>query len=212
MKRWEDDGFSIAGFDLDHQPNDLDGPTSYSRMPGQSRDIFPGLDDLHWERHNQKVRVYIPDKREWDDYVRQRTEEKLRALGVTRSDEDSGVTSPPISAMSRQASMQNSKASSVVGGPQSAGPFRNGRENAFSPPLSGVSAHITRPSSLIQPAGPHQPVPYGNHFAKQSVAFPGGYNIGHDPPFQPQPTPPLSGPWPHQQSLGSIPGSRVVSP
>ena len=205
VRQWEEEGFSNAGFDI--QGNDRDD----SKMPGQSRNIYPDPQELHGERQRKDFRVEIPDKAAWDNYVRQLREEKLRALGVTQGDEDSSVSSPPMLAMSRQTSMQNSKASSSIAASQSAGGFRSGRESTFSPPLTGTSAHIPRPTSMIQPAGPHQPLQLGNHYPKQSVAFPGDFDAIHGPPFQPQPTPPLSGPWP-QQYLGSLPGSRGVSP
>ena len=206
MRQWEEKGFDTAGFDL--SDGDIDDPS----MPGQSREVYPDLEEVQKERQTREVRVYIPNKKAWDDYVKQRTEEKLRALGVTRGDEDSGVASPPMPNMSRQASMQNSKASSVAGAPPSASGLRHGRENTFSPPSSGASSHITRPSSLIQPHSGQLPLHVGNHFPKQSIAFPGEHMVGHGPPFQPQPTPPLSGPWPQNQYLGSLPGSRGVSP
>ena len=206
MRQWEEQGFDTAGFDLS------DGEIDDLSMPGQSRQVYPDLEDVRKEQQSGEVRVFIPDKKAWDHYVKQRMEEKLRALGVTRGDEDSGVASPPMPNMSRQASVQNSKASSVAGAPAPANALRHGRENTFSPPLSGASSHITRPSSLIQPHNGQLPHHLGNHFPMQSVAFQGEHMVGHGPPFQPQPTPPLSGPWPQNQYLGSLPGSRDVSP
>ena len=206
LDQWQQKGFSISGFDIQ------DSGHGEFRMPGQSREIYPALMDIHSERQRKEFRVCVPDKKKWDEYMRERMEEKLRALGVGGKDEDSSVTSPPLLAMSRQTSTQNSMASPLVGPMQSAGGFRNGRENTFSPPLTGASAHITRPSSIIQPSGIISPGQLGSHLPKQSVAFPGDFGRARGPPYQPQPTPPLSGPWPHQQYLGSLPGSRVVSP
>ena len=193
LREWENNGYDTRGFLL--------APPSPGSSPlgaeGQSREVHPDPEDERQARTGESYRVNIPDRREWEAYVNQLKEEKLRALGVSSGDEDPPRRSPAPSLMSRQASSQ----SSVM---------------LTSPALAPQSVHGMPflpnfhhgPNSM-----PHQTKPSVSHFPRYSVALPFG-----EKPFSPTnqlPRPsqsPIHGPWSSQQYPGSRPVSRVTSP
>lgn len=105
LEEWERTGFNTQGFVLASPSSQPDSGT----FQGQSRAVHPDPEDERRERSRHNFRVSVPDKQEWEAYVYRLKEEKLRALGVTFSDEEPpSRKSPAPSLMSRQASSQSS--------------------------------------------------------------------------------------------------------
>ena len=181
---WSSKGYDTKGFVL--------APVSFD-MPliseGQSRAVHPDPEDYERERANHPYKVSIPDRREWEAYVNQLKEEKLRALGVSFGDEDLPRKSPAPSLMSRQASSQSS---AMVTSP------------ALAPSLGQA---MPFPQNFQGPMNPAAQLgkPGVSHFPRYSMAMPFG-----EKPFSPPNQYP--GAWSPQQFMGSQPGSRVVSP
>ena len=193
LQEWKNKGYDTRGFLL--VSAGLDGRSCFSE--GQSREIHPDSGDERRERFARAYRVKIPDDQEWEVYVNQLKEEKLRALGVSFTNEDLPRKSPAPSLMSRQASSQSSAM-------------------MISPALGPQPTHAVSYPSGFQAGSNHAP-PLGktgvSHFPRYSVAMPFG-----EKPLSPsnqfsQPTQsPVYGPWSPQQLLSSNPGSGVASP
>ena len=189
---WKSKGYDTKGFVL--------APAS-SDMPliseGQSRAVHPSPEDYERERADRSYKVSIPDRREWEAYVNQLKEEKLRALGVSFGDEDLPRKSPAPSLMSRQASSQSSAM-------------------LTSPALAPTSGHaMPFPPNFQGPMNPPGQVgkPGVSHFPRYSMAMPFGEKPFSPPNQFPQPSQsPVPGAWSPQQFMGSQPGSRVASP
>lgn len=81
---WKRNGYNTEGFDLSHTNQDTSGFPS----EGQSREIYPDSDKEKEEWRQGIYRVSIPDRQEWEAYVKRLNEEKLRALGVSFGDEE----------------------------------------------------------------------------------------------------------------------------
>ena len=164
---------------------------------GQSRAVHPNPEDHERERADRSYKVSIPDRREWEAYVNQLKEEKLRALGVSFGDEDLPRKSPAPPLMSRQASSQNSAM-------------------LTSPALVPTSGHaMPFPPNFQGPMNPPGQVgkPGVSHFPRYSMAMPFGEKSFSPPNQFPQPSQsPVPGAWSPQQFMGSQPGSRVASP
>ncbi|KAM3064997.1 hypothetical protein ACMFMG_001205 [Clarireedia jacksonii] len=128
LKDWEQLGYDTTGFNLGS-----DGENEGDGGPGQSRIDWPPRSDIEVERAQRSFRVSIPDKREWDAYVEELKEAKLRALGVSLGDDDPlPIISPAIPNLSRRTSMQYPSL-------------------PFSPPLptsSAASSHLAHNSNL----------------------------------------------------------------
>ncbi|PQE17850.1 hypothetical protein CJF30_00010362 [Rutstroemia sp. NJR-2017a BBW] len=128
LKDWEQLGYDTTGFNLG-----ADGDGEGDSGPGQSCIDWPLRSDIEVERAQRSFRVSIPDRREWDAYVEELKEAKLRALGVSLGDDDPLPTiSPAIPNLSRRTSMQYPSL-------------------PFSPPLptsSAASSHLAHNSHL----------------------------------------------------------------
>ena len=192
LDTWSSKGYDTKGFVL--------APVSFD-MPliseGQSRAVHPDPEDYERERADHSYKVSIPDRREWEAYVNQLKEEKLRALGVSFGDEDLPRKSPAPSLMSRQASSQSS---AMVTSPALA-------------PSSGQAMPF--PHNFQGPMNPAAQLgkPGVSHFPRYSMAMPFGEKPFSPPNQYPQPfQSPVPGAWSPQHYMGSQPGSRVVSP
>ena len=192
LKKWQDKGYDIRGFLLAPDHLGFLPPPSNS----QSREAYPDSEDEGHQRISRLCRVSIPERRDWEAYVNQLKEEKLRALGVSFGDEEASQKSPAPSLMSCQAS---SHSSAMV----------------ISPALAPQSIHpMPYPSSLQ--VGPNHAVPLGkpsvSHFPRYSVATPYGEKPLSPSNQFPRPTlSPVHGAWSSPQYMGSQPGSRVAS-
>ena len=193
LQEWGNKGHDTRGFLL--VAAGLGDLSCFSE--GQSREIHPDPEDERRERVERPYRVKIPNDQEWEEYVNQLKEEKLRALGVSFVNEDLPRKSPAPSLMSRQASSQSSAM-------------------LMSPALAPQTTHAVPFLSGFQPGSNHTPhlgKPSVSHFPRYSVAMPFG-----EKPLSPsnqfsQPTQsPVYGPWSPQQFLGSRTGSGVTSP
>lgn len=92
MRLWQEQGYSISGFDL--------GPVT-----GQSNVTWPSPQDIHNERA-RGIKVTLPDLNSWKQLEKEQLEAKLRALGVTTSDEGPVEPLAPSSVPSRNTSAQ----------------------------------------------------------------------------------------------------------
>ncbi|KAI6250712.1 hypothetical protein HI914_00435 [Erysiphe necator] len=210
LESWEKLGYNTKGFNLG---------TEYSEdvesAQGQSRKIWPLAQDILDEKNRGLLKVRIPDQREWDKYVQELKEAKLRSLGVSLSDDEPApqpFALTAISNLNRRASIQYPPVS-------------------FSPPIptsSAGSSHINlghNPfSPIVMPPGASMATNQSSHPA--SVASPlslndinqGKYNLYHsnsytanDRPFgspfqfshQQSPISWSPGQLFHQQGLGS---------
>ena len=164
LEGWEEKGFDTTGFVL-APPTAESAPFIFQ---GQSRAAHPDPEDEKHERAERSYRVSIPNRRDWEAYVDYLKEEKLRALGVSFSDnEPPSRKSPAPSLMSRQGSSQSSailtspslQASSVP--PNAFGPtFQLG---TLQPGKYGVS-HFPR-LSMTMPFEANA-LPHPSHFSK----------------------------------------------
>jgi hypothetical protein len=130
MRDWNQLGYNVRGFDLGYEQG------LYGEVPGQSRAVWPNAEALSKERQEEKYHVSIPDRREWDRYVQELSEAKLRALGVSFGDDEPAPTASPVPKMVRQVSTQF---------PQL----------PFSPPLptsSVASSHVAQQVNTFSPA------------------------------------------------------------
>lgn len=193
LQKWEVQGYNTRGFILAFPTADSEPIVS----EGQSRAVHPDPEDEYRERSDRSYRVSIPGRREWEAYVQQLKEEKLRTLGVTFGNEEP----PPRKSstpglISRQGSSQSS---GMLLSPQL--------------PLNSVHTAPFHPSFQRPPnPAPSMSRQGVSHFPRYSIAMPVGEKGFHPqpqfPPFQP-PVPPA---WSPQQYFASQPGSRVVSP
>jgi len=193
LQRWEGQGYDTKGFLLAPPYSD----SLACSAEGQSRAVHPEPEEESRERNERNFRVSIPDRREWEAYVNQLKEEKLRALGVSFGDEDPPRRSPAPSLMSRQASSQSSAM-------------------LTSPALASQLAHAMPfpPGFQASPnPTPHLGKPGVAHFPRYSVAMPFGEKPFSPPNQFPAPSQsPVHGALSPQQFFGSQPGSRVASP
>lgn len=193
MEDWDSQGYDTRGFVL-ASPSAESAPFI---SEGQSRAIHPDPEGEKHERSESPYRVSIPDRREWEAYVDQLKEEKLRALGVSFGDDELlSRKSPAPSLMSRQASSQNS--SMLV-----------------SPPLAPASVHavpFTPPFQESANPNVHPSKQAVSHFPRYSMAMPFGDKTFPPQNQFPQSQSPVHGSWSPQHYLSSQPGSRVASP
>lgn len=193
LQEWEGKGYGTNGFSLASPSSDL--PACF--VEGQSRAIHPEPEEETRERNERTFRVSIPDRREWEAYVNQLKEEKLRALGVSFGDEDFSRRSPAPSLMSRQAS---SHSSAMLTSPALAPQLAHAM--AFSP---GFQAAPNPTTQLGKPGVAH--------FPRYSVATPlGERTLSPTNHFPATSLSPADGGWSPQQFLSSQPGLGVASP
>ncbi|KAI9845309.1 MAG: hypothetical protein M1837_004931 [Sclerophora amabilis] len=146
LKSWEDLGLDTRGFGYWNQRAVVNG----SEGQGQSRSVYPDPDEVKSEGQARKPVVSIPDRREWEAYVKRLNEERLRALGVSIGDEEIATSaSPAPSAMSRQISSQyTGPPFSPPVAPSSAASNQAAQHaSPFSPPFMGGTS--TNPSSRV---------------------------------------------------------------
>ncbi|TVY41111.1 hypothetical protein LSUB1_G002395 [Lachnellula subtilissima] len=197
LKEWEDQGYDTAGFNLGEGEN----------KKGQSCALWPQIEDVHEERQQRSFRVSIPDRREWDNYVQDLQEAKLRALGVSLGDEDPPpLISPAVSNMSRQASTTYPPLPFSPPVPTSSAASQ--AHNPFSPALmpgAGMStSQSSNPGSIASPASMHAHL-QGKFNPRQSVSFSAG-EFGSPYPQQ------SPGVWSPQQMLYHQGAPRGGSP
>jgi len=154
---------------------------------------------------------------EWDAYVQELTEAKLRSLGVLLDDDEPAATiSPAISAMGRQPSITTYPPLpfSPPVPTASAGSSRvSHHPNPFSPPLmsgAGIStSQSSNPGSVASPASMHAQM-QGKYNPRQSVSFAASDHPFGSPFQYPQQQSP--GVWSPQQMLHQQGGPRGGSP
>ena len=210
LEMWERQGYQTKGFSLS---SIIEGRTEHL-SEGQSRVVYPSLDDQMDERVSKRYRVRIPDRQEWDDYVGRLKEDKLRALGVSFESEVSSSRNSPIPpSMSRHTSSHNS---SIQISPKlvtslsygNFGQYSNQVSPRLGPSISSGPQIISQVSSGSQHAGKAG----SNRPQSCSTALPVVEKTWM-PAYQfPQVPPPIAGAWSFQQHLGSPAISRVTTP
>lgn len=211
LEMWKSQGYNTKGFSL----SSTDDVSVHRSSEGQSCAIYPNPEDERKEPKNKCLRVSIPDRREWENYVNMLKEDKLRALGVSVGGEDTSVRhSPSLSLMSRHASSQSSAfpISPRLAACSMANTHSSQHLNPYSGQFPGSTVLGTHASVI--PNAVHQQVKPGtSHLSRYSVAIP-HMEKGLPPPCQfPPAQSPLLGSWsPQQQFFMSHPSSRVTSP
>jgi len=149
---------------------------------------------------------------EWDAYVQELSEAKLRALGVSFGDDEPPAPSPVPSGVSRRTSMQYPAL--PFSPPIPTGSAMSQGQSMFSPPLMsgpGLSAsQSSNTGSIASPASMHAAQLQGKFNPRQSISF-SGQDHPFGSPFQyPQQQSP--GVWSPQQLLYQQGGARGGSP
>ena len=97
LQEWQEQGYSTDGFELSPQDT-VDVRPADCRA--QSRPSFPGAGEILAERAARSFQVKIPDPAQWDCYVNDLKEAKLRALGVSSGSEEPNAhalaAAPPL--------------------------------------------------------------------------------------------------------------------
>ncbi|RKF73379.1 myosin class II heavy chain [Golovinomyces cichoracearum] len=153
IKNWQDMHYDTRGFNL--------APVfavDQESDPTQSRPCWPLPRDIEDERQQKSYNVSVPDRREWDIYVQELQEAKLRSLGVSLGDEDSNpspFTIPAVPSMGRRASIQYPPLPYSPPIPPSSATSSNVNLNPFSPviiPGASMSTyHDSHPASMASP-------------------------------------------------------------
>ena len=206
IAHWQERGFDTRGFDLSErkQGEVLDH--------GQSRDVYPDAREWQRETRERDFKVRIPDRKAWDDYVNDLKEQKLRALGVSFGDEEVETRNSTGLPMSRQNSSQNPiLPSPLPTGPPSTINSRLHIAPAFSPSVTSPAGMFDLVPFVSATAQQYAATSGRPHMPKQSLSVNG--QLYDSPPFPgDQPAPPIFNSWFQQQYLGSVSGSRGVSP
>ncbi|KAH6718359.1 hypothetical protein BKA61DRAFT_717170 [Leptodontidium sp. MPI-SDFR-AT-0119] len=213
LKEWEQLGYDTSGFNLGPDISS-DGDEG---SQGQSRSPWPLIKDLVQDRTQRNYRVSIPNRKEWDDYVQELKEAKLRALGVSFGDEEPAPTiSPAVSNLnSRRTSMQYPPLpfSPPLPTSSAASSHLTQHQNPFSPllmPGAGMStSQSSNPGSVASPASMHAHL-HGKYNPRQSVSFTGNEHPFGSPFQYPQQNSP--GVWSPQQMLYQQGAARGGSP
>ncbi|KAI4245395.1 MAG: hypothetical protein L6R40_002455 [Gallowayella cf. fulva] len=133
----------------------------------RTRPSFPDPEEDGAERVDRQFRIKLPDKAQWDLYVKNLQEAKLRALGVSIGDEDSQAQNPQIGSPLYQ--HPSSCPSSLPVSPSFARPRSIGSlsRNVYSVPIQSWdisgSAFRTSPASgfgskhMLEPDVTHSP-------------------------------------------------------
>jgi len=157
------------------------------------------------------LQLLTPVITEWDAYVQELSEAKLRALGVSFGDDEPPAPSAVPPGVSRRTSMQYPAL--PFSPPIPTGSAMSQGQSMFSPPLMsgpGLSAsQSSNTGSIASPASMHAQV-HGKFNPRQSISF-SGQDHPFGSPFQyPQQNSP--GVWSPQQLLYQQGGARGASP
>ncbi|KUJ08260.1 uncharacterized protein LY89DRAFT_600285 [Mollisia scopiformis] len=211
LKEWEQLGYDTTGFNLGPESVGVDEGSQ-----GQSRSPWPLGQDVVNERAERNFKISIPDKKQWDAYVQELQEAKLRALGVSLGDEDPVPTiSPAVSNVSRRTSMQYPPLPFSPPIPTSSANSSHltHQPNPFSPvlmPGAGMStSQSSNPGSIASPASMNAHM-QGKYNPRQSVSFTGAEHPFGSPFQYPQQQSP--GVWSPQQMLYQQGHARGGSP
>ncbi|KAL8722531.1 MAG: hypothetical protein Q9225_000999 [Loekoesia sp. 1 TL-2023] len=90
---WQAQGHNVGGFQLGGRPSD---GSDTSDLQAQTRPPFPDPVDIRADREKRSYRTKIPDRAQWDSYVNDLREAKLRALGVTFANDNYGTQGSPV--------------------------------------------------------------------------------------------------------------------
>lgn len=209
LEMWERQGYQTKGFSLS---SIIDGETEHLSQ-GQSRVVYPDLDDQMDEYSSKRYRVRIPNRQEWDDYVGRLKEDKLRALGVSfETKVFSSRDSPVAASMSRNTS---SHSSSVQISPQLITSLSHANLGQHPSQVSPRLASINSGPQIVSqvPSGfLHTGKAGTNHLRRYPVVSPGAekaLTAAYQFPQVPSPMPSI---WPPRQNLGSPTISGVTTP
>ena len=209
LEMWERQGYQTKGFSLS---SIIEGETERLSQ-GQSRVVYPSLDDQIDEYSSKRYRVRIPHRQEWDDYVGRLKEDKLRALGVSFETEVlSSRNSPVAASMSRNTSSHSSSVQISSQLITSLSHANLGQyPNQVSPRLTSINS-----GSQIVPQIPSGSLHTGkaatNHLQRYSIVSPGAEKALTAAYQFSQVASPMPSIWPSRQHLGSPAISRVTTP
>ena len=163
IRQWEVEGYDTRGFVLDDSSRD-----ESCQRDGQSRPLFPDPTEMHRERKERTFNVRIPNQAEWESWVEYLKEEKLRALGVTRSNSEAppSTRSPLSASMSRASSQYPSMPISPENGPF--GFTSRVSSNPYAPPF--IKSPGTTSSSVPGASPVYDPLTGPRHGYKHSIA------------------------------------------
>lgn len=169
LLHWTGKGFNVSGFDLSEN---LSGGQSLPH--GQSREIHPDPLVMEEERDQKTYRVFIPDKRAWDDYVNELKEERLKALGVSCGGEDGSPIVPQVPLKGSQQSLHQKTKSRqpLAESAISSSNARLDRDHSIISSLSSAPPSIGPKASLANMAHQEQAVRQEHyHFPRPSISF-----------------------------------------
>ena len=180
LKRWEEEGYDTRGFNVSTDEDTLP-ETTFGSL---SRPSFPDPTEVLEERKEKKIPIRFPNRGEWDSYVNNLQEEKLRALGVSLGDDEPQPSASPASAAVSQFGSFPGLVSSppIPTGSAASNPL--GMPHPFSPQLNQSTNTSNGIGSMASPASQLsiQTPLFG---VDQNLA--GRYSMGF------QPTPPAKG-------------------
>jgi hypothetical protein len=200
LKQWREEGYNVDGFDV-FAPElgsvDIqDG--GFSRLP------YPDPGDFKQDQESKNYSVRFPNLGEWQAYVNDLQEEKLRKLGVFLGDDEppAAVASPAsMTAMNHVASFPSHVMSPPIPTSSAASNPLFG-SHPFSPHFNQSTNPSTNAESMASP--PPQ-------FGAQHPYFGMDGNLVAGLPYPYQPTPPLAGSLTPQSLLNARQAS-VISP
>ena len=207
---WRSRGFDTKGFSLtSHFGGFVDNLSE-----GQSRVIFPDVDESEKISVRGAYRVSIPNRQEWEDYVRRLKEDKLRALGVSFGEQEpSSMDSPAVPSMSRHASSQSPvlPISPQLAASPAVSLHGNQSLNLFPPHFAPSMNLGPQMISHLITGSQQKGTQAVTHISNSSMGFP---SFEHGPlGFQlSQAQSPFSGTWSPKHYLNSQSNSRATSP
>ena len=181
MKQWEIEGQDIRGFRLSTS-------SANEELAAQTCRLYPDPAYVLNEREGGQFRVSVPNQAEWDAYVNLLKEEKLRALGVSLSDNNhppSTQSSIPtlISCASSRFPGQSLSPPIPTSSAASNDTLVNGRSFSPSIPTSNASAQYGFAPSFRPQYAVHQ---NSMHRSGKPPAYP-GTDPRRTSPFSPSP-------------------------
>ncbi|KZF26480.1 hypothetical protein L228DRAFT_257910 [Xylona heveae TC161] len=203
LRHWEEQGFNTRGFDqlAEEEEFDSGAPT------GQSRAIYPDIEEMQNERSSRQYNISFPNKKEWDAYVNFLNEEKLRALGVSFDDEEPLSAASPLSSQEPESSGQWHCAAQ----PPPIGTSIEAQQAEFSPLLpSSLPDETTQTSPLKAHVSQFPPMEANTDNQQTPLFGPGEQQIFRLPSHQYSPS--ISRGWsPQHHYFSSRKGSAMAS-
>ena len=212
LVHWEGQGYDIRGFQLSM----FSDKSSSNGSEGQSRVVYPDPELAKQEWQNGIYQIGIPDKLEWEAYVNDLKEKKLRALGVSFADETPASEVPStIPTMARQTSSQNSTLPTLpsLTSSSSTNTLPIQHANSFLHTSAGSTSN-TQITHVQSPGSQYMDKPgHFHHFPRHSMALRDGEQANLSSlrlPHSNVPVPPVPGrPSPRHRGSHGSPGDVI---